>query len=356
MKHALQLQRLFCGALVLVLLTACGLAPQSKNSDPLIVYDWVDDLPQSLLDEFTRQTGIKVQTEGYQSQEEAVENVAGGFKADVLVLDAEQIGPAIESGVIQRFDKSGVPNLDGVMQMFRGLSFDPQTEYAIPFTWGTSGIITTPDAAPVSSWADLFDTPNRVGVWNDFHYTTGALLKGLGYSANTESADELSQAEAAFSMLSPRIVVQEGIDTTTLTDLFVDDKIDVAIGYALDYQDARSYGLDVQYILPSDGPILWMDFFTLPASSQRQADALKFINFMLDAKNAAAYTQSSYYATGVEKAADYLPQEILNDPSIYPSIETLNESELLMSLSDETQKEYFHLWELLSASSKSTTN
>lgn len=356
MKHALPLQRLCCCALILVLVAGCNMAPRAQNSEPLVIYNWAEDIPQSLLDEFTRQTGIQVKAEGYQTQEEAMENVAGGFKTDILVLDAEQIGPAIASGLIQRFDSAAVPNLDGVMQMFRGLSFDPQAEYAVPFTWGTSGIITTPDAAPVSAWADLFDTPNRVGVWNDYHYTVGALLKGLGYSANTEAADELSQAEAAFSMLSPRIVVQEGLDENTLTNLFVDGKIDVAIGYALDYQDARSYGLDVQYILPSDGPILWMDFFTLPTSSQRQADALKFINFMLDPKNAAAYTQSSYYATAVEKAADLLPPEMLNDPSIYPSIETLNDSELLMSLSAASQKEYFHLWQLLSNTSSAAAN
>ncbi len=354
MKPASQLRQFYCCALILILLSGCAQLPWAQNSEPLVVYNWADDIPQTLLDEFTRQTGIQVKAEGYQSQEEAMENVAGGFKADILVLDAEQIGSAVNTGLIQRFDRSDLPNLSGLMQMFRELSFDPQNEYAVPFTWGTSGIITTPAAAPVQSWADLFESPNRVGVWNDFHYTVGALLKGLGYSANTESATELTQAEAAFSMLSPRIVVQEGLDNATLTNLFVEGKIDVAIGYALDYQDALSYGLDVQYILPADGPILWMDFFTLPASSRRQADALKFINFMLDPKNAAAYTQSSYYATAVEKASDYLPQEILDDPSIYPSTETLNDSELLMALSSKAQDEYFNLWEILSATSKTS--
>ncbi len=349
MNQRCPLQRSLVCVLLVALLAGCAPAPATPAHNPLIVYDWVDDIPQSLLDEFTQQTGIPVRLEGYQTQEEAMENVSAGFTADVLVLDAEYIPQAAENHLIQQIDPVDVPNVAGVMQRFRGLSFDPQNQYGIPFTWGTSGIIALRGSAPVSSWADLFSTPNRVAVWSDYHYTTGALLKGLGYSANTEVANELEDAESAFAMLSPRIVVQPN-DEVTLTSILADGKADVAIGYALDYQDALSYGLDVEYILPSDGAVLWMDFFTVPSSSQRQAEALQFINFMLDPQNAALYTQSSYYATAVEGAATYLPQEILDDSSIYPTSEALNGSELLLSLSEGANDRYHQLWQVLSGS------
>lgn len=347
MNPRCSLHRILCGALLFFLLAGCSAAPAAPSSDPLIVYDWIDDIPQSLLDEFTRQTGIHVRLEGYQTQEEAMENLRGGFKADILLLDGEYIRQAADSGLIQPLDLKSVPNRAGLMPMFQGLSFDPENEYSLPFSWGTSGIVALSGAAPVSSWADLFNSPNRVAVWEDYHYTVGALLKGLGYSANTESVDELTNAQAAFAMLSARIVVQPN-DSNTITALLADGQADVAIGYALDYQDALSNGLDVQYILPSDGPILWMDFFTLPASSRRQADALAFINFMLDPKNAAAYTQSSFYATAVQDAVKHLPEEMRDDPSIYPSLEALNGSEILMALSPETYERYHRLWQTLS--------
>jgi spermidine/putrescine transport system substrate-binding protein len=351
MKHRCPLHRFLAGVLLLLFVTACNAAPIAQSSDPLIIYDWIDDIPQSLLDEFTSQTGIPVQLEGYQTQEEAMENVAAGFKADILVLDAEYVRQAADSGLIQPIDSKKLTNLNGLMQMFRGLSFDPKNEYSIPFSWGTSGIIALASAEPVQSWADLYTSSNRVAIWEDYHYTIGALLKGMGYSANTESEQELAAAESSLAMLSARIVVQSN-DETTITSLLANGQADVAIGYALDYQDALAYGLDVQYIMPSEGLILWADEFTLPASSQHQANALQFIDFMLDAKNAATYTQSTYYATAVEGAARYLSQEILNDPSIYPSIEILNNSEMLLSLSETANERYHELWQTLAYSNQ----
>lgn len=347
MKKRCPLHRLIIGALLLLMMTACSAMPNAQSTDPLIIYDWIDDIPQSLLDQFTEETGIPVRLEGYETQEAAMEDVAAGFKADILVLDAEYIRQAANEGLIQPIDTVDLTHFDGLMQMFRGFSFDPNNEYSIPFSWGTSGIIALASAEPVDSWADLFTTSNRVAIWEDYHYTVGALLKGLGYSANTESEAELKAALPELAMLSTRVVVQSN-DNITMTQLLAGGQADLVIGYSLDYQDALSYGLDVEYIAPSEGLILWADNFTLPASSQRQSDALKFIDFMLDPQNAAVYTQFTYYATAVEDATQYLPEEILLDPSIYPSSDVLNNSEMLMALSDETAEHYHELWQTLS--------
>jgi spermidine/putrescine transport system substrate-binding protein len=155
----------------------------------LILYNWENDTPQSILDSFTAEYGIKIRYEIYESQEEAIANIRAGDIYDVEVMESRFIPLLVNVGLLAELDYRNILNFKNISPNFRDLVYDPDNLHSIPYTWGTTGLLVRSDLmqSPIQRWSDLWDAHyyGKVGIWTGVSREAIALtLKSLGFSAN----------------------------------------------------------------------------------------------------------------------------------------------------------------------------
>ena len=332
-----------------VILAGCS-PPNNRLAEELTIYNWEGDFPQSLLDAFTAEYGVKINYVTYESQEEAIENMRAGEVYDMVNLESRFLPLLIEEGLLAELDYANILNFKNISPNFRDLTYDPDNLYSIPYSWGTTGLIVRTDLveSPVTRWEDLWDEQyeGKAAIWIGQPRETLALaLKSLGYSANSENPAELEAALKKLIALKPKLRFLEDYDPETAVPALASEEVVVAIGYSGDYQTGLEMGLAVEYVMPEEGALLWGDNFVIPANSPNKYTAELFINFLLRPEISAEIVNQKYYASANDAARAFVDPAILNNPSIYPSQTMLQNAEIILPLSAQGQKLYDEIWQ-----------
>lgn len=318
----------------------------------LIFYDWDGDMPQSVLDAFESEYNVRVTYLAYESQEEAIENLGEGLVYDVIVMESRFIPSLVDQGLLASLDRQNIPNLKNISANFRELAYDPDNRYSVPYNWGTTGLVVRSDlvAAPISSWNSLWDPQyaGRVGIWKGQpRETIGLTLKALGYSANSENQVELEEALEYLMQLKSHALIIEDYNSYTSAYMLVEGQAVMTVGFAYDVLEGSRLNGSITYVLPQEGALLWGDNFIVPSNSQDQYTAELFIDFLMRPEINAEIANQNLYATPNEAAFPYIQPELLNNPVIFPSAESLRNSEVILPLSGRGQEMYDDVWDWL---------
>lgn len=318
----------------------------------LIFYDWDGDMPQSVLDAFESEYNVRVTYLAYESQEEAIENLGEGLVYDVIVMESRFIPSLVDQGLLASLDRQNIPNLKNISANFRELAYDPDNRYSVPYNWGTTGLVVRSDlvAAPISSWNSLWDPQyaGRVGIWKGQpRETIGLTLKALGYSANSENQVELEEALEYLMQLKSHALIIEDYNSYTSAYMLVEGQAVMTVGFAYDVLEGSRLNGSITYVLPQEGALLWGDNFIVPSNSQDQYTAELFIDFLMRPEINAEIANQNLYATPNEAAFPYIQPELLNNPVIFPSAESLRNSEVILPLSGRGQEIYDDVWDRL---------
>lgn len=333
-------------------LTSCEQVPFSSSSassfaKELVFYDWVDDMPQSVLDAFQQEYGIKIAYLTYDSQEEAIQNLQAGKIYDVVVMGNEHIPPLAAQGMLAELSYQNITNFKNISPNFRDLIYDPGNKHAVPFNWGTTGLIVRKDLVPqpVMRWADLWDPhySGRIVMWNISRNVIGLALKSLGYSANSEKNSELEEALQRLLLLKSKMFFMQDADNS-IAPYLLNGEAGMGMGFAGDLLRAQEKNSNVVYILPEEGTLLWGDNFVIPANSPHKATAELFLNFLLRPEISAKIIDENFYALPNEAAYPLIKPKILNDPAIFPPAKALEKGEIILALSPEGQALYNKIW------------
>ena len=133
------------------LLTACSDPPPPVNQAPpplaseLVLYGYPEDIPQSVLDAFTAEFGVKIHYLDYQSPEESQENIQAGKPIDVAAIENQLLAPLIAAGRLAEIDFANIPNFKNLSPNFRDLAIDPGNRHSIPCSYGTTGLLLRSD-------------------------------------------------------------------------------------------------------------------------------------------------------------------------------------------------------------------
>lgn len=341
-------------ALALGLLAGCGDQDAPATGEPpplareLVFYDWADDMPQSVLDAFTAEYGVKVVYRTYETTEEAVANLRAGKVYDVVVIDSPFVPDLVSAGLLAEIDPRNVPNVRNISANFRDLVFDPGNRYSVTFNWGLTGLITRADrvSTPVTHWADLWDRRHagRVQVFEMQRHLLPIALKSLGYSINSEDPAELEAALQRLLALKPSArsipYVPEPADRA-----LANGEVVLMAGWAGEVLRARANGVDVRFVLPAEGSIQWGDNFVIPTSSPSRHTAEVFLNFLLRPEISAQIVNEQFYATANEAAYPFIRPEIRNDPVIFPPLAEVRRAEVLMPLSPAGKALHDRIWQ-----------
>lgn len=324
-----------------------AMAPAPKQE--IIFYDWEDDLPQSVIDQFTKEFNIEVIYRTYQSAEEAAESLEAGAVFDLVNIDTKRMPSLIEQNLLAELDHSALTNYKYLSPDFRDLLYDPSNRYSIPNSWGVVGILvdTSRVSTPVTRWSDLWrpEFRGRVGLFrSDQREGIGAALRSLGYSANSEDPRELQAAAQHLMALKPSVVFGDEYNPISVAPLLTDGNIDIALAYALDYRLAYSENEAIAFIFPQDGTLLWNDNYVIPANSTKRPLAEKLLNFLMRPDIAAQVINEITYAKPVEGSRELVKPEIRDDPVVYPPNSALTNAEVILPLSPDAEKAYGEIW------------
>jgi spermidine/putrescine transport system substrate-binding protein len=333
--------------LLLSLMTAAAACQGSQSPTPtaqategktLTLYNWVDYMPQAVLDAFAAEYGIEVVPVVYESQDEAIANLDAGKQYDLIVLTVEYLPHLITDNHLAQLDRRNVPNLKNIPANFRDPSFDVGNRYAIPFHWGTTGLLVRSDLVEKlpTRWADLWDPQygGKVAIWPLIDALLPIALKTLGYSANTEDPQEVQAAFDLLEEIKSKAYIIGNENASVIPDL-AEGKAVLAYGWAYDALLAAEQNLPIDYVLPEEGAVLWADYLVVPATSPNKAEAELFLNFLLRPDIGAMLVEESYYPVANDAALPLIDPELRSNRIVYPSDADLRNAELTLPLSDE---------------------
>lgn len=328
------------------LLTGCA-SKEPPLPKELILYNWMDYMPQSILDAFTKETGIRVNYVAYESQEDAVESIEAGNVYDVVVMGAEFIPQLAEENRLKPIDYRYTQNFKNVSANFRDLAFDPGNKYSIPFHWGTTGLLVRTDlvSKPVTSWRDLWDPAfaGKVGIWPIARSLIPISLKAQGYSANSEDPSQLEATHRHLMQLKPNAQIISNMDSSVVPKL-ESGELQLAYGWAYDAVLAQQSVVPITYIIPAEGTILWTDHFIIPVNANNPRGAEMFLNFILQPKIAAQIVNESYYAMAVVGIEEFVRPELLQNTVIFPDNSELKNAEITLPVHLDRKWIFDEIW------------
>lgn len=324
-------------ATIIVLLWGTSFVLQKKSgdvADKLVIYNWGDYIDPKLLTKFTKETGIKVQYETFDSNEAMYTKInQGGTTYDIAVPSDYTIDKMIKENLLIKLDKSKIKGLNHIGKEFMGKSFDPKNDYSIPYFWGTVGIIYNKKQLKTypKHWNDLWkkEYKNSIMMVDGAREVLGIGLNSLGYSLNAKNMTQLNQAEKKLNALTPNIKALVGDE---LKGYMIQGDAPIGVTFSGEASEMLSENEDLVYVVPTEGSNLWFDNMVLPKTAKHLNEAYRFINFMLKPENAAQNAEYIGYATPNDTAKALLPKEIRNDKAFYPDQETINHLEVYDNL------------------------
>jgi spermidine/putrescine transport system substrate-binding protein len=296
-----------------------GGGPEEKE---LSFYNWTDYVAKSTIPSFEEKTGIQVTQDFYTSNEELLAKLqAGGTGYDIIVPSDYMVSIMIKSDILQPLDKGKIPNFENIGENFRGLPYDPDNEYSVPYQWGTTGILyNKKEIGEIDSWDAMWNPEfeGRIGMLNDVRETMGAALYRFGYSVNTTDPDQLDEAEAALK--EQKSLLRGYFDSTQNRPLVQNGDLLLGHLFSGDAFLVLSENPDLDYAIPKPRATRWTDNMTIPAGAQHPDNAHKFINHILDAKVGAALTNYIYFNTPNEAALPMVDEALKKLPGYNPQL------------------------------------
>ena len=335
-------------SILLVTLIAVGLTGCSSSSgesgekEILTVYNAGEYIDLDLISEFEKEYNCEVRYSTFASNEEMHTNVSLGTVYDIIIPSDYMIETLISEDMLQKIDKSLVPNMDG---LYDGMihDFDPDYDYSVPYFWGNVGIVydsTIVDEKDVESegWAVFQDTKyaGQIYIYNSSRDAFMIALKQLGYSMNTTDKDEI--AEATEWLLQIDRTMKPAYADDECIDGLATGKKAMGFMYSGDAAYILSENENMKYYVPDSGTNVWTDAMVIMKDSEHVELAHKFINFMLDYDN--AYDNSSYvgYASPLTDVLNDLAADEYADNEAYLPRTGNSKDEVYKALDDETRE------------------
>jgi spermidine/putrescine transport system substrate-binding protein len=343
-----------CAGLGLIWLAACAPSTPPPTPTPpalakeLVFYDWAEDSIADVFEIFSQEYGVKIKYVTFESTEEAVANLRAGQVYDVVVIENQFIPALAKEGLLAKIDYRNLPNFKNILANFRDLAYDPQNKYSIPYSWGTTGLVVRTDLAaqPITRWADMWQPQyaGRIVNWASApRYTLGLALRSLGYSVNSENPAELEAALRRLLELKPNSIWLDR--EHTIAPWLVSGQAVIGVGWSEDVWLAQAENEAITYVLPQEGAILWGDNFVIPANSPHKYTAELFLNFILRPEISGQIVNSTYYPMPNQAATAFIEPEILQDSTVYPTNEELQNAEILLPLTPQGEQLHAQIWE-----------
>ncbi|MCW5751698.1 MAG: polyamine ABC transporter substrate-binding protein [Alphaproteobacteria bacterium] len=328
------------------------------------VYNWSDYIDPKVLEDFTRETGIRVVYDVYDSNDVLETRLMAGRSGyDLVVPTNTYLARQIKAGVLGKLDKSKLPNLRHMDPdlMQRMTKYDPGNEHAVIYMWGTTGIGLNADKIkermprpPANSLAMIFD-PDVVSKFADCGVNLldapdemiPATLRWLGLDPDSKDPKDLAKAEEHLLKIRPHI--RKFHSSQYINDLANGD-ICLAFGYSGDILQAKARaeeaknGVRVQYLLPKEGALMWFDNMAIPVDAPNRDNAHALINYLMEPRVIARISDAVQYPNGNKSSLRYISKETMEDEDVFPKPETIRRLYTITPNNQAQQRLLTRIW------------
>ena len=364
MRHGLTSMQIRC-AVAVALVIALLPAPAAAEERTVNFYNWSNYMAPVVLEDFTRETGIKVVYDTFDANETLETRLLAGKSGyDVVVPTAYFLQRQIKARVFQKLDKSKLPNLANAWPVVteRLAVYDPGNQYAANYMWGTTGIgynvklaqkILGPDAK-IDSW-DIVFKPDNLAKFRDcgIHMLDSAddifpaALSYLGLDPNSTSQADLEKAADLLVKIRPFV---RKFHSSEYLSALATGEICLVVGWSGDILQARSRAseakndVEIGYAIPKEGAQMFFDNLAIPADARNVNEAYELIDYLYRPEVAAKNSNFLSYANGNLASQKFIDPKILNDRNIYPDDATLAKLFVITARDPATQRIINRLW------------
>jgi putrescine transport system substrate-binding protein len=352
-----------------VLAAACvAIAPaaaQPKRERIVNVYNWSDYIAPTVVEDFSKETGIKVRYDTFDSNDTLeTKLLAGKSGYDVVVPTAYFLERQIKAGVFQKLDMTRLPNLANLWPEIsqRLAMYDTGNQYAVNYMWGTTGIgynarkareALGPNAT-IDSWDVVFKPENLakfkdcgVHLLDSSDDILAAALHYLGLDPNSTNEADLQKAADLVMKIRPYV---RKFHSSEYLNALASGEICLVVGFSGDIKQSQKRaveaknGVEIAYAIPKQGAQLWFDNLAIPRDAKNGAEANEFINYLQRPEVAAKNTNFISYANGNLASQKFIDKAILDDKTIYPDEATMRRLYTISAHDPKTQRLMNRLW------------
>ncbi len=328
-------------------------------------YNWSNYVAPGVLDDFTKETGIKVVYDTFDANETLETRLLAGKSGyDVVVPTAYFLQRQIAAKIFQPLDKTKLSNLANAWpEVTRRLAlYDPGNRYAANYMWGTVGIGYNVKAvqkilgadAKIESW-DMIFKPENLAKFKDcgIHMLDSpddilpAALNYLGLDPNATKQADLEKAAALVTAVRPNV---RKFHSSEYLNALATGEICLVVGWSGDIKQAQNRaaeannGVEIAYVIPKEGAQMFFDNLAIPADAKNVAEAYALIDFLYRPEIAAKNSDFLAYANGNLASQKLMDSKVINDRSVYPDEATLRRLFIITARDPATQRIINRLW------------
>ncbi|MDE1514182.1 MAG: extracellular solute-binding protein [Shewanella sp.] len=326
--------------------SACALSLLSGTAaaedKELVFMNWGPYINSGILEQFTKETGIKVIYSTYESNETLYAKLKTHNQGyDLVVPSTYFVAKMRDEGMLQPIDKSKLSNFDQLDPNYLDKAYDPNNDYSIPHVVAITGLAVNTDMYDPNdfqSWADLWkpELKGQLMLMDDTREVFHIALRKLGYSGNSTDDKQIDEAYAELRKLMPNVLV---FNSDNPAAPYLSGEVGLGMLWNGSAAAAQKEGLPIKLVFPKEGGIGWVDNFAISSGAKNVNAAHKMIDFLLRPEIAEQISRDTGYLTGVKASNDKF-QDVA---PLFPSQEDLDRVEWQSAVGDKTVKyeDYF---------------
>ena len=333
-------------------------APEAAAGGNLNVYNWNDYIADDTIPNFEKANGLKVKYDLYDSIDTLQSKVLTGNSGyDVVYPSADYAGKWIKADVFKPLDKTKLPNLANLNPEFlkKLETVDPGNKFLVPYMWGTMAFGMDVDKVkaalgkeplPADMWELVFNpkyTSKLKGCGISFITMSKNLFAMVNVSQGREANDYSDAAIAADLAVLKKVRGDVKVFNDSPIDLLANGDVCVGLAYNGDVYIAKDRAaqakkpLNIEYVVPQKGTILWIDTMAIPKDAKNVDNAFKWINNILDPKVVASISNKVNYANPNAKATELVDKKLTSDAKIYLNDDVLKTLQPLAAIDQPVQ-------------------
>ena len=355
-KHRMTHIRQTITALALLLSAAlCGCGSDKGINGQVIVYNWGEYIDPETLRMFEEETGIEVIYDEFETNESMYPKVESGAVAyDIACPSDYMISRMIQNGMLSEINYDHIPNAKkniGAQYYEQSRGFDPENKYAIPYCWGTVGILynKTMVEEPITRWAQLWDEKYADNILMQDSVRDAFMVaeKLNGDSMNTLDTNEL---EAAKNLLIEQKPLVQAYVVDQVRDKMIGGEAAIGVIYSGEAIYTQKENPDLVYMIPEEGTNVWIDSWVILKNAPNKENAEKFIDFMCREDIALMNFEYITYSTPNVAARELIEDEdIKNSEIAFPDLSQYDNLETYVYLGEDGDYLYNGLWKEVKA-------
>ena len=307
----------------------------------LVLFTWEGMFPQEVLDDFEKETGVKVVYSNFDTDETMLEklSMAKGGDYDIVIADDYILETAIQEGLAEKLDKDSLENIKNINPLYQGQFYDPDDEYTVPYGAGIPLIVYDPEQVDIDikGYKDLWDPSleDSIALTANYRVINGITNLALGQDFNDQNLDDIAKTGEKLLELAPNVRLIQDDNTQ---DSLLNGEASVAFLYTSQVTAALQENPDLKVVYPEEGLGFGVMGMFIPSEAPDKDEAYQFMDYILQPENAAkCFDYIGYYCTN--KAADSLLE---NQNLVVP--DSVTEGSAVENISAEAEEAYNKNW------------